>query len=261
VPFPDWDLYQRNPLAVPTCADGGTGGELSSRAPNVTLIIARPVAAVVAARFDLGYRTQLPLQLNGNFRYTYSAAWGLWGYRDLNLDESRRFTLGGENRPFFGDPSGIVERTGATSLASSRLHDEFGNVYEVVSDRESEAHQVTASGQRLAAHPLMFNVNYTLGFARDQGSGSASSAVPDGRQPERRRVGDVVSNDRRHTMNLMLSYPITPWMEISGMTRCRRARRSRRWSTATSTATACATTARSSSTRRATSPTRRSPTA
>jgi hypothetical protein len=40
-------------------------------------------------RAEMGYRTQLPLRLSGNFRYTYSRGLGLWGYRDLNINEAK----------------------------------------------------------------------------------------------------------------------------------------------------------------------------
>jgi hypothetical protein len=231
VPVPDWELYQNDPFAMPdVCADGGHGVQLSTRAPNVTLI--SPEQSLPSSlRADIAYRTPLPLQvsgnrLSGNFRYTYSHGIGLWGYRDLNLDASRRFTLSGEGRPFFGDPAGIVERTGATSLASSRRHEEFGNVYEIVADRQSSSHQLTASTMGFLPGSVMFSVNYTLGFARDQGSasggfggfGGMGGAVPTAGSPN-----DVEwatsSNDRRHTMNLLLTYPLRPWMEIGGMAR------------------------------------------
>jgi hypothetical protein len=224
VPFPDWDLYQSDPRAVPElCADGGTGVQLSSRAPTVTIISPKQ-SLPSSLRADIGYRSRLPLQLNGNFRYTYSRGMGLWGYRDLNLDETNTFTLAGENRPFFGDPAGIVTRTGATSLASSRQHGEFGNVYEIVTDRKSEAHQLTATVNGWLPIRMMFNVNYTLSFARDQGSagggfgGGMGFSVPTAASPNDVEWG-TATNDRRHTMNIVLSYPLTPWMEVSGMTR------------------------------------------
>jgi hypothetical protein len=223
VPFADWDLYMQDPHALPsTCADGGAGVQLSTRSPNVT-IISPDQSLPASMRAELGLRSQLPLQMNGNFRYTYSRGMGLWGYRDLNIDESNYFMLGGENRPFFGDPAGIVQRTGATSLASSRQHDEFGNVYEVVTDRQSNSHQVTATVNGWLPIRMMFNVNYTLGFARDQGSagggfGGMAFSVPTAASPNDVEWG-TANNDRRHTMNLMLSYPLTPWMEVSGMSR------------------------------------------
>jgi hypothetical protein len=229
VPFADWARYQNGVGDMPTaCADGGMGQQLSTRAPNVT-IISPDQSLPSSLRAELGYRTQLPLQMMGNFRYTYSRGMGLWGYRDVNINENNYFMLAGEDRPFFGAASGIVERTGATSLASSRLHSEFGNVYEVVTDRQSEAHQATATVSGWLPIRVMFNANYTLGFARDQGSsgvgmgfggfgGGMAFSVPTAGSPN--DVGWAKSsNDRRHTMNLILTYPVTPWAEVSGMAR------------------------------------------
>jgi hypothetical protein len=231
VPLADWARYAADPMSAPaTCADGSTGLQATS-APNV--IVISPEQSLPASwRAELGYRTALPLQLTGNVRYTYSRGVGLWGYRDRNLDESRSFELAGEGRPFFGDASAIVGRTGATSLAASRLHEEFGNVYEVVTDRESEAHVLTAAVNGWVRRRLTFNLNYTLGFARDQGSsgvgiggfgmggigGGMAFGVPTAGSPN-----DVEwatsSSDRRHTLNLMLSYPVRPWAEVSVLTR------------------------------------------
>jgi hypothetical protein len=200
VPIPDWDLYQGDPLAVPETVPMAAGGRTAVHAGAERHAHRRPVAAVVAAPTSATAR-QLPYQLNGNFRYTYSRGIGLWGYRDLNIDESRRFTLGGEDRPFYGDASGIVERTGATSLASSRIHEEFGNVYEVVPRprvRGAPGHRV---GHGWLPIRMMFNLNYTLGFARDQGSGGGwgmGVLRADRGQPERRRVGDRQQRPASH---------------------------------------------------------------
>jgi hypothetical protein len=230
VPFADWQSYMDGMGSLPTaCADGAPGQQLSTRSPNVT-IISPDQSLPSSLRAEMGYRTQLPWQMNGNFRYTYSRGMGLWGYRDLNINENNFFTLAGENRPFFGSPTAIVERTGATSLVSSREHREFGNVYEVVTDRQSEAHQVTATLTGWLPIRLMFNANYTLGFSRDQGSsgvgigfggfggGGVAFSVPTAGSPNEVSWA-TSSNDRRHTMNLMLSYPVTPWVEVSGTTR------------------------------------------
>jgi hypothetical protein len=69
----------------------------------VTLI--DPDQALPASlRVDLAYRTRLPFQLDGTFRYLHSWGRGLWGYQDLNLDEARHQQLGPDGRLFFGDP-------------------------------------------------------------------------------------------------------------------------------------------------------------
>ncbi|HSJ30007.1 MAG TPA: TonB-dependent receptor, partial [Longimicrobiales bacterium] len=218
-PIPDWDLYLQDPGAVPdVCADGGTGvgDPFSLRAPTVTLI--DPDQSLPSSlRLDLGYRTQLPKNFTGNFRYTYSLGRGLWGYRDINLDETNTFALGSDGRPFFGDPSAIVTQSGAVSYGPSRINPEFGSVFDVVSGRESQAHQVTAQISGQLPPKLFLSVNYTLGFSRDQASGSFSQATTAG-NPNEAEWG-TSSNDRRHTINLMTSYAVTEWIELSATTR------------------------------------------
>jgi hypothetical protein len=219
VPIPDWDLYLNDPTAVPdACADGGTGvgDPLSLRAPTVTLI--DPNQSLPSSlRFDVGYRTQLPKNFTGNFRYTYSLGMGLWGYRDINLNETNTFILGNEGRPFFGDPSAIVPTTGAVSYGTSRIHDEFGSVFDVISERESKAHQVTAQISGMLPPKLFLNLNYTLGFSRDQASGSFGQATTADNPNEAEWA--TSSNDRRHTINLTTSYALTEWMEVSATSR------------------------------------------
>lgn len=219
VPIPDWDLYLRDPAAAPqACADTGPGmpDGLASRAPTIT-VVDRDQKLPSSLRFDLGYRTRLPLNLNGNFRYTHSRGLGLWGYRDLNLDQSKTFTLAGEGRTFFGDPSAIVPRTGAVSMVASRLHPEFGNVYDATSSRSSASNQLTAQVNGRLSPRMMFSANYTLSFSRDQGSGSFGSPTTAG-NPNEVEWG-TSSNDRRHTMNLTLSYAVTPEIELTAISR------------------------------------------
>ena len=219
VPVPDWGLYLTDPDAVPdTCADGGPGEPpgLAQRAPNVLLL--DPEQSVPKSiRFELGYRAPLPFGLTGDVRYRYALGTGLWGYRDLNLDESNAITLAHEGRPFFGDPAAIVPGTGAVGMATSRRFPEYGNVLEMVSDRRSVAHQVTAGVSGLVREKLRLGVNYTLGFARDQGSGSFAG-TPTAGNPNIAEWA-TSSNDRRHTLNLTVAYPFTPEIELTALAR------------------------------------------
>ncbi len=219
VPLPEWDLYLADPGAVPdTCADGGPGEPpgLAQRAPSVLLL--DPEQSVPKSlRLELGYFASLPFGLIGNFHYRYARGTGLWGYRDLNLDESNAITLAHEGRPFFGDPAAIVPGTGAVGMATSRLFPEFGNVLEMVSDRRSVAHQVTASINGMVRERLRLGVNYTLGYARDQGSGSFAS-TPTAGNPNVAGWA-TSSNDRRHTLNLSAAYPFTPEIELTAYAR------------------------------------------
>jgi hypothetical protein len=217
-PAPDWDLYLQDPTAVPdACADGTTGGDLFSlRAPTVTLI--DPDQSLPSSlRLDVGYRTQLPKNFTGNFRYTYSLGRGLWGYRDINLDETNSFELGGEGRRFFGDRSAIVTESGAVSYAAARINPEFGSVFDVVSGRASQAHQVTAQIMGQLPPKLFLSLNYTLGFARDQASGSFAQATTADNPNEVEWA--TSNNDRRHTINLMTSYAVKEWIELSATSR------------------------------------------
>ncbi|HSJ16333.1 MAG TPA: TonB-dependent receptor [Longimicrobiales bacterium] len=219
VPIPDWQLFLQDPAAAPAeCAEGGPGvpDDFTQRAPAVTLI--DPDQSLPSSlRLDFGYRTMLPLGISGNFRYTYSRGRGLWGYRDINLDESRSFTVAGEDRPFFGTAEAIVPATGAVAMTGSRIHPEFASVLDVRSDRESRTHQLTMQLGGAIRQKVQLFANYTLGFSDDQGSGSffASTTAGNPNVAEWARSG----NDRRHTVNLSLSYPVLPELEIAATAR------------------------------------------
>jgi hypothetical protein len=219
VPIPDWSLFLEDPESVPDTCAGGLGSSTdvrASRAPSVTLL--EPDQKLPSSlRAEIGYRTSLPLKLSGNIRYTYSRGLGLWGYRDLNLDDTSSFVLGAENRPFFGDPADIVLGTGATSLAGSRLHPEFGNVFSLTSDRASNTHQVTMQAGGFLPARMTASANYTLSFARDQGSGSFAQTTTAGNPNEKEWA--TSSNDRRHTVNLTLARAFGEAFEITAITR------------------------------------------
>lgn len=230
VPIPDWTGYAVDPGSIPDrCADGGMGvpPAFSSRAADVTLL--HPDQSLPSSlRADLAYRTQLRGRIPASVRYTYSRGMGLWGFRDLNLDEGRFFTLGNEGRPFFGDPSGISAPTGATTLATSRRVVGFASVYDVVSGLASEAHQVSLQATGVLRQRTTLMANYTLGFARDQGvagggaggfmGGGGGSFAPTAGNPNVHEWG-VSGNDRRHTLNLVLSHVFRPDVEVSLMGR------------------------------------------
>lgn len=212
VPDADWELFLNDPGAIPgTCRDGTAGTVFSSRAPTVTLI--DPDQSLPSSvRFNLGYRTVLPLEVRGNFTYTHSRGIGLWGYQDINLNTSQAFALGNDGRPFFGTPASISARTGAVSSVGSRNDTDFAQVYDVISDRKSSTHQFSTRFSGMLPPDIRFNLNYTLGYSRDQASGSFAGATTVG-NPNEAEWG-VAANDRRHTANLTLQYAVTPEFEI-----------------------------------------------
>jgi hypothetical protein len=218
-PIPDWDLYLANPDAIPdACADGTAGGDVRSlRAPTVSLI--NPDQRMPASlRAELGYRTRMPLNLNANFRYSYARGVGLWGYYDINLDEAGVVMLGNEARPFFGDVAAIVPATGQTTFATSRRFSQFGNVFDIRADRESTAHQLTAQIGGQLPRGITLSTNYTLSFARDNGSSGGFMSVPTAGSPNDSEWA-VASNDRRHTINVTLAKALSPSVEITAIGR------------------------------------------
>jgi len=213
VPTPDWDGYIGNIDAIPTsCADGGSGSSsYSLRAPNVTLI--NPDQSLpTSLRAELGYRTALPFNLNGEFRYGYSRGIGLWGYRDLNLKESKTFILGNEDRIFYGDPAAIVTSTGNVSMATSRKFGDFGLVYDVSSNLRSETHQFIAKVNGMVSRKSLVSVNYTLGYSREETTGFMGGSTAGNPNETFWSVG---RNDRRHTLNVVFSYAFTPEFEFA----------------------------------------------
>jgi hypothetical protein len=216
-PFPDWDLYLSDQSAIPaTCGDGSTGSAQSSRLPTVALI--NPDQSVPASlRAELGYRTRIPLGINANVRYRYARGFNLWGYYDINLDASKFFQLGSEQRPYFGDASAIVNQTGQTTLATSRLFPQFGHVYDIRADRSSSTHQVTTELSGRLPKGVTLAANYTLSFARDQGSGEFRSAPTAGNPNQ--LEWSASSQDRRHTINLTLAKAITQEFELTAIAR------------------------------------------
>jgi len=218
VPEPDWNGYLRSSAAMPaTCADGGDGqNPLSSRAPTVT-VIDPDQRSPSSLRLDVGYRTQLGRRIAGQFRYGFARGFGLWSYRDLNLDPSRASRLAGEDRLFFGDPDAIVAASGTVSSAASRFYPEFGNVFEVTSAGRSQSHQVSARVDGFLSGNVTFSANYTLGFARDQGGGMFGQNPTSG-DPNALEWGTNI-NDRRHNLTLILGYPVRPWLEMTALAR------------------------------------------
>ena len=223
-PIPDWATYLDDPSAIPsTCADGSTGGSLALAAPTVTLI--DPTQKLPSSlRGQIGYQTPLPFALTGSVQYSYSRGLGLWGFYDINLNETNRFTVGNENRPFFGQPGDVVPLTGQATLAGSRVVPTFGNVWDIRADRSSIAHQLIAQVSGMLPHGITLVTNYTFSVARDQGSNSVGGFggfggfAPTAGDPNALQWAPA-SNDRRHTINLTLAKAFTPEIEIAALAR------------------------------------------
>jgi len=148
-----------------------------------------------------------------------------YGFHDLNLDATPKFTLGAEGgRPVFANPSDIVPATGAVSIISSRIAPQFGQVIAVGSDLQSESEQLIVSAQGITRVGAIFNISYTLSRAKDQSSASGGSAT--GGFSAATTAGDpnvrewAPSNfDRRHSFVGTLTYPFNEGLEMTAIGR------------------------------------------
>src|SRR5439155_516544 len=178
VPTPDWSLYAQDPSTIPTqCTDTATAVTLTPT-PSVTAF-APDFAAPRARRASLALLHRFGssnywVTLEGN----YARGVRQYGFRDLNLVTTPRFTLPDEaGRPVYVPVDSIVPTTGAVSYVGSRIHPEFGNVLLVGSDLQSDTKQLILSFTGATRWGASFRLGYTLTRARDQSSYSCCSAV------------------------------------------------------------------------------------
>src|SRR6266581_774114 len=177
VPTPDWSLYAQDPSTIPTqCTDTATAVTLTATpsvtafAPDFAAPRARRASLALLHRFGSSYYW---VTLEGN----YARGVRQYGFRDLNLVTTPRFTLPDEaGRPVYVPVDSIVPTTGAVSSVGSRIHPEFGNVLRVGSDLQSDTKQLILSFTGATRWGASFRLGYTLTRARDQSSYSCCSA-------------------------------------------------------------------------------------
>src|SRR5207244_12774660 len=125
---PYWSLYAQDPSTIPTqCTDTATAVTLTP-IPSVTAF-APDFAAPRARRAALALLHRLG---SSNYWVTlegsYARGVSQYGFRDLNLVTTPRFTLPDEaGRPVYVPVDSIVPTTGAVSSVGSRIHPEFGD--------------------------------------------------------------------------------------------------------------------------------------
>jgi hypothetical protein len=220
VPVPDWALYQTDESAIPTaCGDGSTPAPIATARRNVT-VFNPDFGAPRSWRASLGLQKQLFTAMQVSVDAMYTRGVGLYGVHDLNLDEATTTRLGIENRLFFGNPAGVAQGSGETTFLSSRIHPEYGHVFEVDSDLESSTAQITATVSGMLPPRFSFQTSYTLMRARDQSSFSCCnptqgfSSPTTGENPN--RVDWGVSNlDRRHIITAILGYNVNRFADVT----------------------------------------------
>jgi Carboxypeptidase regulatory-like domain len=154
VPAPNWSDYLAATGTIPsTCA--GDLSTYSSTVPNVSLFTP-DYAPQRSWRANLNWN--MPI-LGNRFRMTSGGTYSLnlnqQSQIDLNFDRVARFTLPGENRPVFVNPSSIFPTTGAILSRDARVTQDFAQVSDYLSDLQSHSTQVS-----LGLAPLGFNSKF-----------------------------------------------------------------------------------------------------
>jgi hypothetical protein len=176
-PIPDWNAYSGDVGSIPgQCADGTTGTVFSSSAPNVSLF-AKDYAPSKSVRSNLQWsgpilNNRFSAQIDGTFSLNLNQQSNI----DLNFKPVTRFTLPGEGRPVFVEPTSIVPSTGAVSPLDARNTPTFSRVTEIASDLRSHSRQLSFRLSPASfSTGLSWSLSYVYSNVREQFRGFTST--------------------------------------------------------------------------------------
>lgn len=219
VPVPDFAAYAQDPASIPTECTGPADSPASGRTPTLAAF-AEDFQAPRSWRASLGFQTQLVRGINASVDATYARGVSLYGARDRNLREAPVFTLEAEGRPVYAPAASFVPATGEVQLSASRRDPRFGQVFEIGSDLESDAVQLSLGLSGVLPYRIFFQSSYTLAEARDQSSWTFGNAAlgfagtPTSGDPN--RPGWAASdNDRRHQVTAVVGKPFGRALEMA----------------------------------------------
>jgi hypothetical protein len=219
VPIPDWADYISHPEDIPSeCVDNASTPVITGT-PSVTTYDPN-YGAPKTKRLSLGLTRRVTQRITFNVDASYVRGVGQGASRDLNLNETARFSLGNEgNRPVYADPAQIFPTTGAIPLAASRKDINYGSVNEVFSTLQNETKQITFNLSGTTTKQMQLNLSYTLMAAQDQGGAGGSFGGFGGGNQTAGNPNDyewaTSSNQHRHNFQAQISWPITPAFELS----------------------------------------------
>ena len=222
VPTPAWSQYARDPATIPTQCLDSTSAVAITPQPDVT-VFEPNFAAPRAWRGSLGWLRRF----HGNDWITVEASYARgrnqYGFHDLNLVSTPRFTLPDEaRRPVYVPIDSIVPTTGALSDAASRLHPAFGQVLAMGSELQSDTKQLILGFIGVTHAGAVVRLSYALTRARDQSSYSCCSVTRAFAAPTTAadpNVPEWATSDleRRHSFLGTVTYPITRGLELSAI--------------------------------------------
>jgi len=225
VPTPDWGAFQSNPASIPTSCVGGASNPVPQTSrPNVTLFD-NGFGAPRSWRGSLGAQRRFFDRYSLNLDLSFAQGVNQYGFRDLNLAGTPRFTLGSEGgRPVYVPFEAIVPATGATSLLGSRQLAQFGQVIAVNSDLESRTRQLTVSANGITRRGAILSLSYTLARSSDQSSFGGQGAsqgfgAPTTAGDPNVREWATSDFDRRHNIVATVTHPFGPAIELTAFGR------------------------------------------
>ena len=224
VPFPGWSGLAADPAAIPTACLGGPTSGPAGRAPSAT-VFGHGFGAAKSWTSSIGIQRNLTSLLRLSVDARYTRGFDQYGYRDLNLDTTPRFTLADEGaRPVFVDARRIAPGTGRLSLTNSRRVPGFSEVLEIGSDLASEAEQISVSLGGVTGSGIVFQTAYTWSRVRDQASAAfrfAGGGLGTTNTSGNPNIREWARSDqeRRHSFLTTVSYPFGTDLEVTAIGR------------------------------------------
>jgi hypothetical protein len=220
VPPPDWAGYLQDETTIPAQCESAVTTVAITPTPNAT-VFDPAFTSPRAWRGSLGIQHRFLGTLSVSVDASYARGVSQYGFRDLNLVSSPRFTLPAEgNRPVYVPVGDVVPATGAVSSTDSRVDSRFGQVIAIESDLASDTRQLTVGFNGITGRGAAFQLSYTYTHAQDQSSfsgGAASQgfgAATTAGDPNLREWAP--SNfERRHAFLATVTLPITGSLEIT----------------------------------------------
>lgn len=221
VPVPDWAAHAADPTTIPTtCADGGGGSPIPTQRPNVTTFDS-DFGSPRSWRASLGVQRRLFERLNVSVDVSYALGIDLYGVRDLNFDDTPRFTLAEEGgRPVFVEPAAIVPATGVVNNLGSRIESDYGSVFAVGSGLRSDTRQATLALNGFLRNGVLLSASYTYARSQDQSSFSCCNAAqafasPTTSADPNETPWGTSDLERRHVVVTTATMPLHPSLELT----------------------------------------------
>lgn len=220
VPIPDWQAYRLDLDAIPTsCA--GSSSPLPTRLPGIT-VFDEDFGASRAWRGSLGVTRRFGIARSLSLDLSWARGVGQSGVTDLNLG-AQQFVLANEaGRPMYADAASISTTSGAVPLSASRLHTQYGQVFEVDSKLGSKSLQATLGfNGAILSKGILYNLSYTWQRATDQGAGGGGRGFGGQNTAGNPNERDWARSDfaRTHSFLATVTWPISSLVEVTTISR------------------------------------------